>query len=83
MSTLSEGSEQQFRCWTSGLQRLGWGMIQRRDRLAAFAGLFLLGFAPLAAQATAEGWITDLAAAKKQAAETKRDIFMNSTGSDW
>jgi len=36
-----------------------------------------------AASATSEGWITDLAAAKKQAAETNRDIFMNFTGSDW
>jgi hypothetical protein len=58
-------------------------MIHLRDRLATVAGLFLLGFAPVAAQATSEGWITDLAAAKKLAAETKRDIFMNFTGSDW
>ena len=33
--------------------------------------------------ATSDGWTTDLAAAKKQAAETQRDIFMNFTGSDW
>ncbi len=35
------------------------------------------------ASATAEGWLTDLEAAKKQAAEKKLDIFMNFTGSDW
>jgi hypothetical protein len=35
------------------------------------------------AVATSDGWITDLATAKKQAAESKRDIFMNFTGSDW
>jgi len=33
--------------------------------------------------ATSDGWTTDLGAAKKLAAETKRDIFMNFTGSDW
>ena len=33
--------------------------------------------------AVPEGWTTDLEAAKKQASETKRDIFMNFTGSDW
>ena len=35
------------------------------------------------AAATSEGWLTDLEAAKKEAAEKKLDIFMNFTGSDW
>ncbi|MFT4550502.1 MAG: hypothetical protein ACI8XO_004168 [Verrucomicrobiales bacterium] len=35
------------------------------------------------ASATSEGWLTDLEAAKKQAAEKDLDIFMNFTGSDW
>ncbi|MDB6077453.1 MAG: thioredoxin family protein, partial [Akkermansiaceae bacterium] len=31
----------------------------------------------------AEGWITDLDAAKKQAAAEKKDILIDFTGSDW
>lgn len=45
------------------------------------AGLTL--FFAASAVATSEGWLTDLAAAKKQAAESNRDIFLNFTGSDW
>lgn len=30
-----------------------------------------------------EGWISDFAAAKKQAAETKKDLLVDFTGSDW
>lgn len=52
--------------------------------LAKAAAAALLAIAmTAAASATADGWITDLAVAKKQAAESKRDIFMNFTGSDW
>ncbi|QWP31926.1 thioredoxin family protein [Akkermansia muciniphila] len=31
----------------------------------------------------AEGWITDMDAAKKQAAEQKKDLMIEFTGSDW
>ena len=32
---------------------------------------------------SAEGWITDYEAAKKQAAKEGKDILMDFTGSDW
>ncbi len=39
--------------------------------------------ASLVAAAHAEGWVTDFAAAKKQAAEEKKDLLLDFTGSDW
>lgn len=36
-----------------------------------------------AAFAGGEGWLTDFAAAKKQAAESKKDLLLDFTGSDW
>ena len=44
--------------------------------------LFALLLAPVAALAS-EGWLTDLDAAKKQAAAEKKDILIDFTGSDW
>ena len=36
-----------------------------------------------AAFAGGEGWLSDFAAAKKQAAESKKDLLLDFTGSDW
>ncbi|MFZ9201842.1 MAG: thioredoxin family protein [Opitutales bacterium] len=44
--------------------------------------LLALLLAPVAALAS-EGWLTDLDAAKKQAAAEKKDILIDFTGSDW
>jgi len=44
--------------------------------------LLALLLAPLAALAS-EGWLTDLEAAKKQAAAEHKDILIDFTGSDW
>ncbi len=44
--------------------------------------LLALLLTPLAALAS-EGWLTDLDAAKKQAAAEKKDILIDFTGSDW
>jgi thioredoxin-related protein len=44
--------------------------------------LLALLLTPVAALA-AEGWLTDLDAAKKQAAAEKKDILIDFTGSDW
>jgi len=44
--------------------------------------LFALLLAPVAVMAS-EGWLTDLDAAKKQAAAEKKDILIDFTGSDW
>lgn len=44
--------------------------------------LLALLLAPVAALAS-EGWLTDLDAAKKQAAAQKKDILIDFTGSDW
>lgn len=44
--------------------------------------LIALLLTPLAALAS-EGWLTDLEAAKKQAAAEKKDILIDFTGSDW
>ena len=44
--------------------------------------LLALLLAPLAAMAS-EGWLTDLDAAKKQAAAENKDILIDFTGSDW
>lgn len=30
-----------------------------------------------------EGWVSDFAAAKKEAAESKKDLLVDFTGSDW
>ena len=38
---------------------------------------------PGAAMAGGEGWTSDFAAAKKQAAESKKDLLIDFTGSDW
>jgi thioredoxin-related protein len=52
--------------------------------------LAFTAFAPLAAicicstaLAASEGWTSDFEAARKQAAEEKKDLLMNFTGSDW
>jgi hypothetical protein len=58
-------------------------MTLKTERLATLMGLVATFIAPATVLATSEGWTTDLAAAKKQAGETNRDIFMNFTGSDW
>ena len=47
-----------------------------------FATFAVLG-ALIAPAFAAEGWLTDLEAAKKQAAEQKKDILVDFTGSDW
>lgn len=57
-------------------------MKLRISRMVGVIGAMTLAMAT-SAMATSPGWTTDLAAAKKQAAETQRDIFMNFTGSDW
>ncbi len=46
---------------------------------AAIIALYCSGFA----FAAGEGWTTDFAAAKKQAAESKKDLLVDFTGSDW
>jgi thioredoxin-related protein len=45
--------------------------------------LLLATLALAAAASAAEGWITDFAAAKKQAAEQGKDLLVDFTGSDW
>jgi len=58
--------------------------MKSKSLLATSAlGLTLLLGMGSAANATSEGWTTDFAAAKKLAAEGKKSIFMNFTGSDW
>ena len=51
--------------------------------MSSAVGLAMLVGASQSVFAASEGWTTDLAAAKKLAAEKKKDIFMNFTGSDW
>ncbi len=46
------------------------------------AALMALGCSGIAV-AGGEGWISDFAAAKKEAAESKRDLLVDFTGSDW
>ena len=43
----------------------------------------LLGLATFPASAGGEGWSHDFEAAKKQAAEQKKDLLVDFTGSDW
>jgi thioredoxin-related protein len=45
--------------------------------------IFTLGLAAIVAPAIAADWMTDLDAAKTQAAEQGKDILVNFTGSDW
>ena len=56
-----------------------------KNRLSRFwaAMLTTAVFSTMPAIAATEGWLTDMAAAKKQAAEKKLDLFINFTGSDW
>jgi thioredoxin-related protein len=49
--------------------------------LAAFFAFFLS--LPASLHAGGEGWSSDFAAAKRMAAESKRDILIDFTGSDW
>ncbi len=46
---------------------------------AAVVALHCAGFA----LAGGEGWTADFAAAKKEAAESKKDLLIDFTGSDW
>ena len=45
--------------------------------------IFTLGLAAIVAPAMAADWMTDLEAAKAQAAQQGKDILVNFTGSDW
>jgi thioredoxin-related protein len=47
--------------------------------ITALAAIQLAGFA----FAGGEGWVTDFEAAKKQAADEKKDLLVDFTGSDW
>ena len=47
---------------------------------SVLAALLVIGYSALASE---EGWTVDFAAAKKVAAESNKDIFMEFTGSDW
>ncbi len=53
--------------------------IMKKALLLASAALLSTTFS----YAASEGWITDFEAAKKQAAEEKKDIILDFTGSDW
>ena len=48
-----------------------------------FAAAFVASVGFTSAFAGGEGWTQDLAAAKKQAAEEKKDLLLDFTGSDW
>ena len=64
-------------------QSAPFSSLQRRIIFFNLIGLAMLVGASQSVFAASEGWTTDLAAAKKLAAEKKKDIFMNFTGSDW
>lgn len=48
-----------------------------------FAAAFAASLGFTSAFASGEGWTHDFAAAKKQAADEKKDLLMDFTGSDW
>lgn len=56
-------------------------MLRNRLKLATIATTLCLFAAPTFA--AGEGWTEDYAAAKSQAAEEKKDLLMDFTGSDW
>jgi thioredoxin-related protein len=56
-------------------------MIMKTKHLIAAACAASLGFT--SAFAGGEGWTHDFAAAKKQAADEKKDLLLDFTGSDW
>lgn len=51
--------------------------------LQTCAALVVMNFSAVAVFAGGEGWASDFAAAKKEAAESKKDLLMDFTGSDW
>ena len=54
-----------------------------RGLRAAFAVAALLGGLPSTLSAAGEGWMNDWEAAKKLAADQKKDLLIDFTGSDW
>ena len=43
----------------------------------------VLAIVPSAALASTSSWLTDFDAARKLAAQQKKDLYVNFTGSDW